>query len=1117
MDSQSLPHETPTVSQATGDSDALAPVQVLVSQIDSESRAQEVADRAKDLSREETQLLVDLLSMTLERSSTVARSHALAWSSLVKTASSANVFSRHRTLKSENISSSAEASHDIYTVKGETPCQVRVLRRNKKESPSRYGDQLVSWAHLSHPNILPLYAAFLEGEDHPCLVSPNLPDVNICGHSRGLSGKQRLSLVLDVANGLCYMHQRNIVHGRLTPEVVLISSEGRALITALDLMSEAQELDGIPVRYSAPEILEDDDDPRPTKATDVWSFACLGYETLSGKVPFFQLSKDSRVSIAIGRGDKPLRPGQEGDGDGIITEVWRLLLACWEYRAQDRTDLLRVKEVLSNVSHQDNRPVPKPMLASDALNGYTEDTGRAEAILIQVLGTEQPSTLRVPEHLRGSLFTLAGESHDSDAPKRSANMAAAKKLSPQETQVLVDLLDLLSGIRYDPTVTIAECPYAKTYKARGLNVCVNVLTDLGNSSANVSKWASDWANVSHPNILPFGGVFHEGLDDSSRIWVITPMLDNGKIRDYAPTLPQKSRIPLLYDVISGLIYIHNDLDSLVGGLHGNVALTSNPPKALTRKVPYYQYPDDHEVVTRNTQFELPRRPEQADDEIDEIDDKAWDLILKCCAINPDDQPGLSQIQEMVADLGVEDNRPAAKPLFGPDVLALRPRPDIDFQHAESILNKIQVELLKSPLLKLVENRTKGVAEAVTELERGDIRSIVDFLDQTLKDHLSISEERNRVLALLSRITSATHIFPKRYELNGVRYTSQPFAEGGFGSVHQGVDTSMCVKVMKRLEPGALIPWVRELILWAHSSHPNVLPFYGVFLEGPLDSPQTCLVSPFMKNGNLQAYARRLPQKSRLPLISDVVNGLHYLHELGVVHGDLKGQNILISDEGRGLITDFGAAHITTATAASGSLSATTLRFSAPEMILGSKKPSKEFDIWSVGCLFYEILSRKAPYYEYKLEVQIIAALSRKEPPTRPGTANTDKEEKDDWDDDFDQDWDTIDDHAWSLIMRCCAPEPEDRPNISIVREQVRDLKIWDDRPEAKSIPGAEILKLRSPVMKVDLDRVEELVAQVQVSWHPLFSVMYPNPSLIPQRKMDARKESVSPAEQVSSP
>jgi hypothetical protein len=56
-----------------------------------------------------------------------------------------------------------------------------------------------------------------------------------------------------------------------------------------------------------------------------------------------------------------------------------------------------------------------------------------------------------------------------------------------------------------------------------------------------------------------------------------------------------------------------------------------------------------------------------------------------------------------------------------------------------------------------------------------------------------------------------------------------------------------------------------LALWAHTTHLNVLPLYGVF-QGVNEIPQLCLVSPCMRNGNLRDYASRLSQKSRLPLV-----------------------------------------------------------------------------------------------------------------------------------------------------------------------------------------------------------------------------------------------------------
>ncbi|KXN89682.1 Mitogen-activated protein kinase kinase kinase 5 [Leucoagaricus sp. SymC.cos] len=743
--------------------------------------------------------------------------------------------------------------------------------------------------------------------------------MNICDYAWGLASDQHMPLILDVVEGLCYLHQLNIVHGGLSPESVTLSDYGQALITGLDASFEKQG---------------------------------------------------------------------------------------------------------SNL----------PTRALEAANKLTRDDTQTLVDFMELVVKDHP-------HLPES--NLIGW--------------------------------LLHSVMH---ALISENDDGKTYEARGLKVCVYV-EDRSWIGTNIIERLALWENASHPNLLPFHGVFHDDLIESPRLCVVLPSLENGTLEDYAPTLSQKSRMLLVSDVANGLAYLQNNL-SVHDYLTGQGVVISDEGRALiaafSAKFVYFKAKSFSSWVAYRDRF-LP-----SDAEMDEIDNQAWNLIMKCCASDADDQPNCSQIQEMLADMEIEeDRRPSATLLPLPEIQVLRSRPEVNPGCAETVLRKVQAETLKEPLSELIENHTKDMAAAVVQLKQDDIQTVVDFLDQALKEILTITEERNRVLAVLSRITSSTLIFPQRFELKGIKHGPRKFIdEGGCGTVYQGADPTICIKLMKRLDTGALMPWIKEVILWAHSSHPNVLPFLGVFLEGQSDSPQPCLVSPFMKSGNLKNYAARLPQKSRLPLISDVVNGLQYLHDLGVVHGDLKGENVLISDEGRGLITDFGTSHINTASAATGSLSSTTLRFSAPETVLGNKKPTKEFDIWSLGCLFYAILSRKPPFYQYQLEVQIIAALTRKEVPKRPGFSDEDDAEKDefDWDDDIKQDYDAIDDQAWSLVVKCCAPEPEDRPDIARIRELVVDLKIHDDRPVPKDVPGAGIMKSRVEP-KINLNRVEELFDQIR--------------------------------------
>jgi hypothetical protein len=92
----------------------------------------------------------------------------------------------------------------------------------------------------------------------------------------------------------------------------------------------------------------------------------------------------------------------------------------------------------------------------------------------------------------------------------------------------------------------------------------------------------------------------------------------------------------------------------------------------------------------------------------------------------------------------------------------------------------------------------------------------------------------------------------------------------------------------------------------------------------------------------------------------------------------------------------------------------------------------------------------------------------------------DNDDEDDWDDLDEKDWDDLDDIVWALIMMCLSPKPEDRPSGPRIQELFLDMKVWDARPRAKGVPGAEILKQKSNI-EVDLNRVRALLDHLQVS------------------------------------
>ncbi|TDL15425.1 kinase-like protein [Rickenella mellea] len=122
-----------------------------------------------------------------------------------------------------------------------------------------------------------------------------------------------------------------------------------------------------------------------------------------------------------------------------------------------------------------------------------------------------------------------------------------------------------------------------------------------------------------------------------------------------------------------------------------------------------------------------------------------------------------------------------------------------------------------------------------------------------------------------------------------------------------------------------------------------------------------------------------PQVELFSMVKGIADGLSYLHEMGVIHADLKSDNVLISPSGAPLLTDFGISRtlivthtITTLGELTGSLQntfdATTITEIQPAI------PSKETDVWAFGMVVYELLAKEYPFSRQS-SVQVIIAIA----------------------------------------------------------------------------------------------------------------------------------------------
>ncbi|KXN93321.1 Cell division control protein 7, partial [Leucoagaricus sp. SymC.cos] len=229
-----------------------------------------------------------------------------------------------------------------------------------------------------------------------------------------------------------------------------------------------------------------------------------------------------------------------------------------------------------------------------------------------------------------------------------------------------------------------------------------------------------------------------------------------------------------------------------------------------------------------------------------------------------------------------------------------------------------------------------------------------------------NHERKQILSIVRMVAKFTQIFPLNLELKGVECNlSDPYAYGGFADIIKGnyKGHPVCVKAVRIYSAcdntSNLQAEAKEFALWAHLSHLNILPFYGVYVSEHPKNPRICIVSQWMQNGDLRSYLRSFPNSPKILLVLfqlfDVISGLHYLHENCIIHADLKAANVLVTESGRAVLGDFGLSRVVSGFSTPIPIVKGTHNWTAPELILDEESvPSEKSDIWSFGCVCYEV-------------------------------------------------------------------------------------------------------------------------------------------------------------------
>jgi WD40 repeat protein/serine/threonine protein kinase len=272
--------------------------------------------------------------------------------------------------------------------------------------------------------------------------------------------------------------------------------------------------------------------------------------------------------------------------------------------------------------------------------------------------------------------------------------------------------------------------------------------------------------------------------------------------------------------------------------------------------------------------------------------------------------------------------------------------------------------------------------------------------------------------------------------------------GGMAVVYEAKDTTLDRKVALKmmidnpfLDPAESAQdeerFLREARFCASiSKHPNIV---GVHEAGVMEGKRY-IVMEYIEGYPMSRWRRMgsLSVRQQVAMLRDVSLAVHYAHENGVIHRDLKPQNVLVDSERRPHVTDFGLAKAinsdVSASLTAPRMTVGTPQYMSPEQAKGLKTVDRRTDIWSLGVMLYEILTGRPPFTGVTpIEILMKVVNNSVPPPSqilRGGHPALDRSIE-------------------SICMKALAKDPRDRYTTS--KSLAEDLSRWLKGEEVKPI------------------------------------------------------------------
>ncbi len=242
---------------------------------------------------------------------------------------------------------------------------------------------------------------------------------------------------------------------------------------------------------------------------------------------------------------------------------------------------------------------------------------------------------------------------------------------------------------------------------------------------------------------------------------------------------------------------------------------------------------------------------------------------------------------------------------------------------------------------------------------------------------------------------------------------------------------------------------REIKVAAPLQHPHIVPLLAAGQAGTGDAPLLYYTMPYVEGESLRARLERegeLPVPVVLQILHDVLDALEYAHTHGVVHRDIKPDNVLVSGQ-HAMVTDFGVAKALSESAGSSALTSAGLAlgtpaYMAPEQAAADPHVDHRADIYAVGAMAYEMLTGGPVFIGTTAQQVLAAQVTRTPEPVSQRRAS-------------------VPPILAALVMRCLAKSPADRWQSAAELRQELDRSATPSAGTAALPPPGRPLRSRA--------------------------------------------------------